>query len=405
MSSSDLVDITSQIKDPFYLSNIVLSEKYDNLLAFINGTPSPYIFDFNKKVVSLFTNKNKFPSPITSIAISPNRELLVTGHGDGSVSFFNVSSKAFLKSHQKLHSKPISAISFDDSNDNIYAGDETGLITVITLKVLLSMYSFAEKNFQKFESKINNIKYLNSQFLVSISAGYFLVESKSLTVSKLYPFPNLQTVIFSLDNSTISLVSIGKIRFVTFASNRTLGEFDSPIINGAFISNSLFSFYSPNFDIFLISIKGEKISQLTLGLQLSGLSVFNENLILFTEAKVFSYKYESWIETINKIVLSKDFNQAFQLLINVNFNFPNNLVGLPLNLAVRRSQVHKLGEEILLKAIESNQGDLAEIFVYANTLELADVLETQVLQVFQKENRTAQFFEALFRKFSESNFF
>jgi WD40 repeat protein len=416
--------------------------KIDNVYAFITNLPAPFIFDINRQNILQFSTSDAPKSPMTCVALSPDKQFLAVGYSDGSIAYWSVNERKVIRSivKSKIHKTPITAISFGYKNDTIFAGDSDGRLTYNVFYKRIVMTYNQEEITQFANEPVTNIKVSLGLYgapkIGFVSTPHSLVAfdqdaavKGDRAIFRRIPFDSAICFDMIVRDKTIH-TAVGGDGFV-----RLIRWIASP--NGEVKDNVFWTYDIPNEKVsytFLLSsvitcaitVTG-RLMLLTKSSELIGSSTFDlwpemqnrkspifpdgDNLMFINLKMPAIIKFTDWKKKVKYFMRDTEFNQknyeaAFGILVEIQIGSSITSIGLSPNKTTRRLEVAKVAKEISKKYISEiiNQPNLAEnlafLVAYTNSLNISREIVTFALPLFKDAGKLEEFFDGIFYQHS-----
>lgn len=457
MESSLKIETNQQFQDTIAtlgINSFIDSANIDTSFVFVTSDFFPLYFDFSTNDYMVFHGKPKWRAQTTCIDISDDKKYVVTGHSNGSISLWSIPDNfTFIKSYQKIHKENVSItrVKFGKDSETIYVGDESGVVTHITVTVIIKAYKFTEKLIYDGSKVLNNDKTgpselidivtsrLNDPFPIGflVYDEYYVtfdptalqlitfttqdkklivyVSQKQLGQPSISLLPREQDFFMNISigsslkmlqirdvNSTIPLLS--SIKFPNETITKTLFLSSSLII--VLTLNKTIQLMLYNGDI-VARYRSEELNAILDDPVSTNLRVFpylNEKLVFVKNNTVYFVSFADWETIISDMANNQQWAAAFKSLSEIHLDLSCKLIGIPTNQAIKRNRVRALGKKLLIEYFQQildTQNDdqlldsVANGIVNAVTLELHNVITEDIYPLFKEKSLLAKFYEGI----------
>lgn len=436
------------------IESIISAANVGSSFVFATNDFYPLYYDFESNDYMIFHGKLKRRSDITCIDISDNKKFVVTGHENGMISLWSIPDNfTFLRSFQKIHEDKtsITHIKFGRNSETIYVGDEKGIVTQISITVIIKAYAFREvlvyngSNVKEEDENGNSISPELTGIIVSREGdpfpigfltyeNYYVTFDPSAIAGFNFTGQEKKLILYEseklLNQPTISLfsravdyfmnISIGSsLRMLQIRDpNETvplLGEIkfkNDIIVRTLFLSSSLIAIVLSSGSIQLMLYNGEIVSQNTsdqltqiLSNNVIDFSCYDEKVFIINEKNVFWLRFANWEVTIENMAKKGEWKSAFQSLSEINLDLSCNLIGIPQNMSVRRRKVSELGRKLIIQYFENSLANdtktddlldkIANVTVNITTLDMNPILTENIYNLFLSKDKEKEFFEGI----------
>jgi hypothetical protein len=347
--------------------------------AFISDLGQPLVFslDTRSAIPHGQAPKSKSFGTASCIDISDDGTYVVTGHDDGSVVIWEIgSTSGRVQSHQKLHTSPVTHVTFNETSNSFYIGDSTGLVTFVTFTRGLLSISFTEKLIFEGQLPVQSL-------IVSRSHGPFplgliayptkyVVFDPTLIQTGFFKGSKSECIAFHSaefhDPPCIDLIPRHADYFLAVASGArsSLIQIRAPasqidlldhdtgdlglVRTAKLLSPSLIFLVGANGTVQLLSTAGDVIardasSSDTIS-QVRTILTHAEQIFIVTGNSLQTISFTAWHEIISSVAAAGDWHNAFRLLTEVRLGFNVDLIGVPSNPSARKRAVEALGQKI-----------------------------------------------------------
>ena len=404
--------------------------------CFVFATDSffPFYFDFRTNDYTVFRGKPKSSPAPTCIDISDNKKYVITGHIDGSVSLWSVSDFTYIKSYSKaLSGSPITHVKFGKSSEVIYAANANGVVSQISVSVIIAAYSFKESVVFQGE-KVSNLIVSRQGHpfqlgIIVLSDSYIVFDPNTLSGLNFGQHKN--PIVFKSEKfgnqPHISLMARDQDFFVNVAVGTSLNMYQIrsmyetvPLLNNLtfeneniretlFLSSSLIAVLTESGTMQLILYNGETICKNNSKELINFINTsrayltYDEKMVLLSERNLIFLSFATWEEIILEMAQESQWINAFKSLSEISLNISCDLIGIPSNQSIKRRRIMDLGKKLFIDYFNqglsgSNQDILDKLLtstVNIITLGLIDFMNTELYKIFKEHGKLDLFYQGI----------
>ena len=370
-------------------------------LAFISDLPIPFLYNTNTENCRDFRLDGVHKSPLTAVDISYDLKFVITGHEDGSVSLWSIPDCKLIKTFPTQSKKEIVFISFGWTPQEFFTGNIEGSVSRMQLRKIMGFYSLSETFLVKGNGIVTNIITMKNGMpfnvvFVSWLTSYMIFNGETLQVAARSQEYKEEISIdhYADDEKVVLTVSTGPdfqlLKFTepkkfTQICNRRLSS--GTIKISEFLASGLFVAITDGGELTIVSFDGKIAQQIKANdlFEYSDsammLQPFDDRMIIVQETGCLLVEFLDWKGKIRTLVASKNFQDAFRSLIEIDAGLAKDLVGLPKNPTECRMQLRDMTQYVVINFFNNSLSNKDESCQFKDDNELKEDVATAVANV------------------------
>jgi len=414
------------------INNITSFSINKSFICFCTNFPSPFLYNIGTEKCFSINSKDCINSPISCVDISDDCKFIISGHNDGSLSYWSIDENKFLKNFKKVHNAKINKVSFGTASEYVFAGDDNGIFSVTSFKVRFSFFTVSQDVLYRGDSPSLDLKTIRG-FPLMIGFGIF--GNRYFVFDQYHAIRNEKSIlnegilegigkidVLIKDGKLLVVIGGGKKLIMYQYSNpyavNEIGSYrfdNETVLSVTFLSSSLIACVTTKGFVYLITADGRMNSSSQFN-EFSGfltgeitMSQFNDSIILSDGKNVSKVIFADWLTMIKALSAQSQFDEVYRILMEIHIGLGVDLIGLPTNKAICRIKVREVAIMVTLallnKSLENPQtikNMVGYAMAYANMLGISQMIIGDAYNIFAKAGLLAEFFQGVLSDSSPS---